>query len=279
MTNLKAILAKRYGQFVPIQWCYNKFVASDWCATQNGLRVSVIHPLQKDVPKSLQLHQEYKEFMWNNFYPAAPIPRALQMVSHRAQLEDLVEKEMALYLYSGLSLEFRSTPEQELQGLLLCCQWSRNHQYFPLHAKALDWHNAAAELATEMMPHLPQKYWRDLQFQHLYDACQSAMVKYGTNHVLWFGMFVLNQQVRGQKLGFLANPVLIRDSHKEDCLFGTQSNFPGFDRQVSTIFPGSVVWDELQYADEKLELARQPAFESIRQCQGIKFYFQHIHNP
>ncbi len=187
-----------------------------------------------------------------------------------------LEKEMNMYINSGVSLKFQR--QDEWVGVAFIVDWPRDDNYQVIDVSAKEWHNTSAQIAQEIQPDCPQIIWRDYQFQQLYNLSQKYMKKWDRSHLIWFGCWSLAESIRG--IG--TSDAVIRDlmprfrsaGYKDKYLWGAQSNFRAFDWFLETHFGDDLqLIDRVGYDEEELCVDNgEKLFNKIKQLDGIHFY-------
>ena len=266
---VKTKLLSRLGQFVP--------------AEQN---LSVCKPIQIDhqrftvttIPHDdVQAHEKAQEYMIKNFYSTAPVAKALLTPNWEKGGEKLARKEMNIFLQSGCCFAVRFASDNSwnnLQGLGLSTYWSRNPEYEVLRYSAKDWHNTAADIAhSPRHSKDPRFVYRDFQFQHLYDMCQTVMNDHKRNHSMWLWALELSPSARKTGLTVAALSKIAEKSKENDIIIGSQANFRGFDPVMYKSFPGTFLHDEVKYEDEELEIDGQKVFSHLKKLDAVRYFF------
>ncbi len=213
--------------------------------------------------------------MRRTFYMEAPIPQVLQLSRHCAKTHAFLDKEMDLFIQSGVSIKFVKDQEpSKVLGVGFSVTWKQNPSYEIVGANVRDWHNAAAELAAEW-PHHDEKHliWRDLQYQHIYDLSQRVLTQSRKPHLVYLAMLVLSPEIRGQDS--LSDKFLGQIPQEDTHSIMVQSNFRGFDKTVFKSFPKTKLVDQVKYSEEELIVNSDcRAFKIIDHLDGIRFFAQ-----
>ncbi len=142
----------------------------------------------------------------------------------------MVDKELDLYVNSGVSTVFRNAETGAIVGGQLFCSWSKNDDYEVIEdASMASWHNLAAEVAMEISPERPQvrnlpgfltsvcsqetlqAIWRDFQYQHLYNLAQKRIRDTGATFCAYIRLGYLSAEARGKavyEVGWTASRLL-----------------------------------------------------------------------
>ena len=159
---LRKALTQRLGRHIPVE-TRSEFVQNKDCIVKSSdgkVQVSVIDPTDA---------QAVKNYMYKTFYRQAPIPIALQLSRNCAQTKEFLQKELDLFINSGISLKFCDSENDTVLGVGLSTTWKQNPKYEIIGAPVKDWHNAAAQIAHSFPEEKRHIIWRDLQWQHIYD--------------------------------------------------------------------------------------------------------------
>ncbi len=267
---LKVTLAKRMGRFVPTQTLRRGENEAGTLVHKDFEHKGVV--IQGVPHDDHRVHSEVKDFMRARFYREAPIPRVLNLSEDSPAIRDFIDAEMNMYLGSGASAAVRRSKDNALVAVAFTAFWHRDPEYKVVGAKALDWHNTAAQLAKESSRD-PRLVWRDLQFQHLYDLAQNFMTKCDRNYLLWAGCLSYDRSVRDQGLTDALMSNLNQRARQLRLAVGTQGNFEAFEPVVYRTFDNVTQVDQVRYEDEELEHSgERPFLRLAATCKNIKFY-------
>ncbi len=256
MRGLKEILRSRLGRFVPMERC--NLIADRTAAVENirYTAVSADDEAQKKVAR---------DFMVSRFYVHAPIPKALQLSSDDDASREIVAKESALALNSGLCSTLHLEDTGELVGCMFNSCWRRDPEYDAVRGHSmLAWHNAAAEIAMEEAPKRPQPVWRDYQYQHLYNAAQLWLEQTDAEFLIYYGMGYLEPKARKltavKRMGTMFEPIIRANGGIGFAL----NTIEPLEPLTLSMYKNPVVMDEASYKDETLALPNgEKVFEHL----------------
>ena len=193
MGRLELLLRARLGNFVPTGRRY--LLDKKWKRTMGNLTVEMI---QCDNP---EVRAEVSQFARGTFYKEAVVPLSLGLWRGDKGADAIFEKEMDIYLNSGMSCIFRSNETGQLMGCFLGCYWPRDNNYDAIHGFTMgDWHKVAAEIAMDVCPERPEPIWRELQYQHIYNECQITLAKTEQDFCVYFGPGYIAPEARGLRI-------------------------------------------------------------------------------
>ena len=193
MGRLELLLRARLGNFVPAGSRY--LLNKGWSRKVANF---VITPLTRDDNTS---REEISEYMRRTFFKQAVVPSSLGLWKRDEGADAMFEKEMDLYLDSGLSFVVRSDETGELKGCFLNSYWPRDQNYDAIHGFDMnEWHKVSAKIAMDVCPERPEPLWRELQYQHMYNECQITLAKHGHHFCAYLGLGYVEPEVRGLKL-------------------------------------------------------------------------------
>ena len=188
--DLVDILRSRLGNFVPKG--RRHLIKQNWNAKIGKYSLAAI-PLGNS-----EVRDEVCNYLRHTFYKEALVPGALRLWQSDEASDAIFNKEMDIYLESGVSVLLRSNETGQIMGCFLNCYWPRDPDYNIIRGFTMgEWHNAAAKIATEICPERPEPIWRDFQYQHIYNACQMAMAESGLRFCVYFGPGYLAPKARG----------------------------------------------------------------------------------
>ena len=138
---LKETLSKRIRQFVPYtvnkSWHYNTKLEH-----KGFVAIGITYD-------DFRTHANIRKYMLKNFYPVAPVARALFSLD-KQEARDLAEKEMDMYLKSGCSMVLTKVNDNSLEsveGAGMAILWEKDENYKVIGASAQDWFQTATEIS------------------------------------------------------------------------------------------------------------------------------------
>ena len=189
-TKLEDHLRTRLGNFVPKG--RRHLIKRNWSSKVGNFTLAAMPSCDDAV------REEVCNYMRVNFYKEAIVPGALHLWEHNVASDAIFNKEMDLYLDSGMSFLLRCNVTGRLMGCFLNCYWPRDPMYDIIRGfNMAEWHKSAAKIAMEVCPKRPQPIWREFQYQHIYNACQMAMADRGLSFCVYFGPGYLDPDARG----------------------------------------------------------------------------------
>ena len=151
-----------------------------------------------------EMRQEISQYARQTFYKEAVVPSSLGLWKPDNGADDIFQKEMDLYLDSGVSFVLRCDRTGELKGLFLNCIWKRNSDYDAIHGFNMnEWYKTSAKIAMDVCPERPEPIWRGLQYQHIYNECQIILAKKEQDFCLYFGTGYMVPEAR--RLGIMGS--------------------------------------------------------------------------
>ena len=259
---LKQILKNSLGSYVPFE-THIHIVPKNYQVFNRDKTIvaEVIDPHENIVP--------FKDYMLKTFYREAPIPSALNLSRNCDKTKAFLEKEIKLFINSGVSLKILDCHSREIVGIGFSVVWKRNTNYEVIGLSAKDWHNMAAVISKDYCENQRHLIWRELQYQHIYDLGQIVLRNSGQSHVFYLAMLYLNKEVRSSQLSDIVISI-----PKPGCSLLCQSNFRGFDKTVYKTFKNPIILDEVKYSEEKLVLNERGdrAFQPIDHLDGLRFF-------
>lgn len=265
---LRKILGQRLGRHVSAEqhWDFVQNKESIVTSSDGNVNVSVIDP-RKDA-------QAVKAYMYKTFYTQAPIPTVLKLSRNCDKTKHFLEKELNLFINSGVSMKFCDSINNDILGIGLSVIWKRNPNYEIIGAPVKEWHNTAASIARTFPEEERHIIWRDLQWQHIYDIGQRLLCQTKKPQVLYKAMLILNPDLRSSSIANQAIDTVSSKNDNADFSRFVQSNFRGFDKNVNQIYKNPHLLDEVKYSEEQLILydTEGRAFKIIDHLDGIRFF-------
>ena len=193
MRRLELLLRARLGNFVPKE---RRFLLSqDWSRTVGDYTIEAI---QCDNPT---IQAEVSQYARDTFYKEAVVPLSLGLWKHDKGADSIFEREMDLYLNSGMSFVARSNDSGQLVGCFFSCYWPRDHNYDAIRGYTMgEWHKVAAKIAMDVCQERPEPLWRDLQYQHIYNECQITLAETQQDFCVYFGPGYIVPEARGLRI-------------------------------------------------------------------------------
>ena len=261
---LRKILSQRLGRHVRAEQHW-EFMPSKEVLKNGNVNVSVIDP-GKDA-------QAVKNYMFKTFYTQAPIPTALNLSRNCDKTRNFLDKELDLFIHSGVSIKFCDKNENIL-GIGFSVGWKRDVNYEIIGAPVLDWHNTAADIARTFPEEDRHIIWRDLQWQHIYDLGQKLLCQTQKPQVLYKAILVLDPDLRSSNIANQAMQTICNFQPESEFSRFVQSNFRGFDKSVHKLYKNPQLLDEVKYSEEQLILneTKGRAFKCIDHLDGIRFF-------
>ena len=125
MEEFELLLRAKVGNFVPSG--RRHLVDHSWSRKFGPFAMK---PLICD---SEEMRREISEYARQTFYKEAVVPSSLGLWKPDKSADDIFQKEMDLYLDSGICFVLRCEETSELKGLFLNCIWKRNPDYDAIH--------------------------------------------------------------------------------------------------------------------------------------------------
>lgn len=265
---LRKILSHRLGRHVSAEqhWDFVQNMEPIVTSSDGNVKATVIDPGKDD--------QAVKAYMYRTFYTQAPIPTVLKLSRNCDETKHFLEKELNLFINSGVSIKFCDSINHEILGIGLSVIWKRNPNYEIIGAPVKEWHNTAASIARTFPEDERHIIWRDLQWQHIYDVGQTLLCQTKKPKVLYKAMLILNPDLRSSSIANQAIDTISSQNDNADFSRFVQSNFRAFDKNVNQIYKNPQLLDEVKYSDEQLILNETEgrAFKIIDHLHGIRFF-------
>ncbi len=232
-----------------------------WSTKQGDFHFTVLSPNDAAASKVV------RKYVTESFFKTAPIPKALDLTLNAAEC---VSTEMDMYLNSGSTVVIRNASGQ-LVGCWMIVTWSRDDEHETADGASMSsWHDAAAGLADELGDGDAAgrvALWRDLQYEHLYDAAQIRLRRVGSEWAAYMGPVFLSEEARGKAGLYRAVTSLVEDAVDSGggALLGVLTN----DAHRNLVYRKPVCLDYVCYADEKLVVNGKRVFESLVPLGGI----------
>ena len=190
LERLEQLLRARLGNFVPAG---NRYLLDKGWSRKVGS--FIIKPLPCD---NQTIRKEVREYVRRTFFKEAVVPSSLELWKSDESADALFEKEMDLYLDSGISYVIRCEKTEKLMGCYLNCYWPRDPNYNVIRGFDMnEWHRVSAKIAMDVCPERPEPLWRDLQYQHLYNECQIILGENKKDFGVYLGPANIEPEARG----------------------------------------------------------------------------------
>lgn len=196
----------------------------------------------KDLKARLMRDEEkdmIRQFMLDNFYNSAPVPKALRL---RQTLDKFpyLNDELDLMMNSGVCQLTLEAKTDKFAGATINTAWKVDYDYDSFPVDPVDWLNTAAEIAHKQNdPDYARVVWRDYQIQLVYHLIQGVAQKRKCKYIMYGGMGFSHPQYRDR--GII--PVMLDVSNQKlvpnGCLFTFMGTFPGFYRVMTKALPST----------------------------------------
>ena len=272
---LKEALLSLRNSYIPRvhQSLYN-LLPQNWTAEKSGFKATLVDAQESPHQNNL------REFLLEHFYPHHPNGRVLNFgCKSNSVIQDYVQLELSTFLSSGLGMEIINVESGQTVGGALSALWPRDDQYRHFPVKAIDWHNTGAEIAMEENPECPQPIWRKFCLLHYYHMNQMMMKKFDRRVSVWLFALTYAPEARGSGMTQEIFKKFYQSAGEspDGGVFGTQSNFPGFDKIAQNITPnGGQFIDEVLYKDEQLMVNGERVFMQNAHLNGTKYFIGYL---
>ena len=192
-----------------------------------------------------------KQFILDNFYDNAVIPKALKLRQTWPKYE-LLNDELDLMMDSESSFLSFDQKNAELVGAIVNTIWKVDEDHEPFEVDPLLWLNTAQEITLEETNDILYQtvIWRDLQFQLIYHLCQTSAIQRDDKFIFYSGMGFVEPYIRDRgSVSVFRQMVLNFSKSTKGFPYMFVGTYPGFNSMIERTFPNC--FDTLAYIPYK----------------------------
>ena len=266
---LKDILLSRRGQLFPqsSRAALPEEIFELEPINNNGITVSTIN---KPITQKKLTH--VIDYMKKNFVTSAPVTKALgfdKLVNTSEVVDRQITKEYELLLTSGVSVLVEK--EDKLVGVGASTFWAQDDNYEVVEdVSMLEWHNTAAEIATEVEDEMPEIVWREYQWQYTYNLIQSELRRLDRPFAIFYSNAMKSKEAAGntslnQDMVYPLQNIIL----KHGGITFTHTTHKYIRKAMEGLFHNSTTAGGADYKDHTLELNGRNVFKPLEKFGGI----------